>query len=98
MGANIIVTMDKDSGNEKVTDSGILVAASVKTDGPKTGVVMAVGAGWTAETGVKIAIDDVAVGDKIMFREPGQFENRKMKIKNEDFYVISVNDVLAKIN
>jgi len=32
------------------------------------GTIEAVGGGWTAETGVKIAIDDVAVGDKIMFR------------------------------
>ena len=36
MGANIIVTMDESGGKEKKTDSGILVAASVKNDGPKT--------------------------------------------------------------
>ena len=30
-------------------DSGILVAATVKTEGPKTGKVEAVGTGWTTE-------------------------------------------------
>ena len=43
-------------------------AASVKTDGPKTGKVEAVGNGWVTESGVKVPIDDVKVGDKIMFR------------------------------
>lgn len=38
------------------------------------------------------------VGDKIMFREPSSFENRKMKVSDVDYYVISVNDVLAKVN
>jgi len=97
MGANIIVTMDKESTSEKKSDSGILIvsvsliissyltvnrasiwslnmrcvgmqAASVKTDGPKTGKVEAVGHGWVTESGVKVPIDDVKVGDKIMFR------------------------------
>ena len=36
MGANIIVTVDESQGKEKKSDSGILIAASVKTDGPKT--------------------------------------------------------------
>ena len=36
MGANIIVTMDQEGGKEQKSDSGILIAASVKTDGPKT--------------------------------------------------------------
>ena len=40
--------------------------------------------------GVKVAIDEVAIGDKIMFREPSSFENRKMKINDVEYYVISV--------
>ena len=32
------------------------------------GKVAAVGGGWTTEAGVKIAIDEVSIGDKIMFR------------------------------
>jgi co-chaperonin GroES (HSP10) len=47
--------------------------------------------------GVKIPLDEVAVGDKIMFREPSSFENRKMKVGDVDYWVISVNDILAKI-
>ena len=97
MGANIIVTIDEEGGKEKKTDSGILVAATVKTEGPKTGKVEAVGTGWTTEQGVKIPLDEVAVGDKIMFREPSSFENRKMKVGDVDYWVISVNDILAKI-
>jgi len=31
-------------------------------------VVEAVGTGWTTESGVKVPLDDVSVGDKIMFR------------------------------
>jgi len=98
MGANIIVTMDQEGGKEQKSDSGILIAASVKTDGPKTGEVKAVGTGWTTESGVKVPLDEVKVGDKIMFREPSSFENRKMKVSDVDYYVISVNDVLAKVN
>ena len=36
-------------------------------------------------------------GDKIMFREPTSFENRKMKVEDEEYFVISVNDILAKM-
>lgn len=32
------------------------------------GVIEAVGNGWTTEAGVKVPLDDVAVGDKVMFR------------------------------
>ncbi|EKX55101.1 hypothetical protein GUITHDRAFT_99733 [Guillardia theta CCMP2712] len=96
LGANIIVTLDKAAG-EKMTDSGILVAASVKTDGPQTGVVQAVGSGWVTEQGAKVPIEEVKVGDKVMFREPTAFENRKMKMNDQDYYVLSVNDILAKM-
>ena len=39
----------------------------------------------------------VQVGDKVMFREPGGLEARKIKIKEGEFFVLSVNDILAKI-
>eukprot|EP00960_Hanusia_phi_P076495 768568-Hanusia_phi.AAC.7 len=63
-GANIIVTLDKASG-EKMTDSGILVAASVKSEGPQTGVVQAVGSGWVTEQGAKVPIEEVKVIEPI---------------------------------
>jgi len=99
MGANIIVTMEETkSDGQKSTESGILIAATVEKTGPATGVIQAVGNGWTTEAGVKVPLDDVAVGDKVMFREPSAMENRKMKVADTEYYVISVNDVLAKIN
>jgi len=99
MGANVIVTVEEKKGDgQKSTESGILIAATVEKTGPATGVIAAVGNGWTTESGVKIPLDEVAVGDKIMFREPQAMENRKMKMQDTEYYVISVNDILAKIN
>mmetsp|Transcript_1029 Transcript_1029/g.2405 ORF Transcript_1029/g.2405 Transcript_1029/m.2405 type:complete len:148 (-) Transcript_1029:114-557(-) len=97
LGSNVIVQMEEASTAEKKSASGILIAASVKAEGPKIGKIAAVGDGWHTEAGAKIAIEEVKVGDRVMFREPTSFENRKMKVEDDEFYVISVNDILAKI-
>lgn len=33
-----------------------------------------------------------------MFREPSAMEARKMKTKDGEYFVLSVNDILAKVN
>ena len=97
LGSNVIIQMEQESGSEQMTSSGIMIAASVKTEGPKVGTIAAVGSGWYTETGTKIPVDEVKVGDKVMFREPSAMEARKMKTPEGEFFVLSVNDIMAKI-
>jgi len=97
LGANVIIKLTKASNQEKMTESGILMAASVADKGPTTGTGEAVVSGFFTESGAKIPIDEVAVGDKVMFRMPTGFEGRKMKVDEQEYYVLSVNDILAKI-
>uniref|UniRef100_A0A7S4PQX1 Uncharacterized protein n=1 Tax=Cryptomonas paramaecium TaxID=2898 RepID=A0A7S4PQX1_9CRYP len=97
LGANVIVVMEKEVA-ETQRPSGILLAASVKAEGPKTGTVAAVGDGWHTDTGVRIPITEVKIGDKVYFREPNALESRKMKVGGEEYVVLSVNDIMAKLN
>ncbi|KAJ1490171.1 hypothetical protein T484DRAFT_3366985 [Baffinella frigidus] len=90
LGANVIIKLERASNTEKKTESGILMAASVEDKGPVTGIIEAVGSGFFTEQGVKIPIDEVKVGDKVMFRQPTSFENRRMKVDAEEYYVLSV--------
>jgi chaperonin GroES len=79
--------------SEEETDGGILIAKSSKSDSkPSTGEVIKVGPGKIASDG-KLMPMDVAVGDKVKFRD---FAGNEVEIGEMEFSVVKMSDVLAK--
>jgi chaperonin GroES len=87
---NVLVAVDR---SEEETDGGILIAKSSKSDSkPSTGEVIKVGPGKIASDG-KLMPMDVAVGDKVKFRD---FAGNEVEIGELEYSVVKMSDVLAK--
>jgi chaperonin GroES len=79
---------------EETTESGIILPETATKERPEEGEVLAVGPGARDESGSRITIDEVVVGDTILFTKYGPQE---IKVDGEELLVVSVKDVLAKI-
>lgn len=78
---------------QEATKSGIILPETVDKERPEKGEVIAAGPGKLLNDG-KRAQMSVKVGDKVMFKKYGPDE---IKIKNEEYLVISEEDILAII-
>lgn len=87
---NVIV---KASSKEEVTKSGIVLPDTVDKEKPEQGEVIAVGPGKLLENGSRAEIT-VKIGDKIVFKK---YSPDDIKIDEEEYLVISENDILAII-
>lgn len=86
-----IVIKEENSSTERKTSSGIIIPVNVNEDkGGKTGIVVAVGPGRT-ENG-KIINLSVEVGDKVFFQW-----GDKVKIDDEEYYIVRESEVMAII-
>ncbi|MDE1975217.1 MAG: co-chaperone GroES [Patescibacteria group bacterium] len=89
---HVLVKEDAES-KEKKTLGGIIIPVTVNEDkGAKTGEVMAVGPGRTEEG--ELVKPSVKYGDKVLFKEWG---GSKIKLDDEEYYIISESDILAII-
>jgi chaperonin GroES len=79
----------KPSEEEETTVSGIVIPDTAK-EKPQEGEVVAVGPG-RFEDGKRVPID-VKVGDKVLYSKYGGTE---VKVKGEEYLVLSARDVLA---
>lgn len=76
------------------TESGIIIPESGK-ERPKTGIIEAVGSGsLNTETGERIPLT-VKKGDRVIFTS---YSGTEVKIENEDFLMMSEDDILAVID
>ncbi len=79
---------------EETTASGIILPETASKERPEEGEVLAIGPGGKADDGTRIAIDEIAVGDTIVFTKYGPQE---IKVDGEELLLVSIKDVLAKI-
>ena len=87
----VIIREDTES-KELTTASGIIIPISAQEDkGGKRGKVVAVGTG-RVEDGKTIALS-VKVGDVVLFQW-----GDKIKVDNEDFYIVKESEILAILN
>lgn len=75
------------------TASGIILPDSAK-EKPQMGIVMAVGDGKIGPKGEKHPVV-VKVGQKVMYKKWG---GNEIKVENEEWTLVSQDDVLAVIN
>ncbi len=85
---NVIV---KPSSKEEVTKSGIVIPDTVDKEKPERGEVIAIGPGKLLENGQRAQMS-VKVGDKVMFKK---YSPDEIEVDDEEFLVISQNDILA---
>ena len=83
----------KPEANETTTAFGIIIPDTAK-EKSETGIVVAVGPGKKTEGGSVVPVG-VAVGDKVMFSKYGFDE---VKLKGEEYYLISETNILAILN
>jgi len=88
---NVIV---KPVVENEMTKSGIVLPDTVDKDRPEKGEVVAVGEGKMLDNGQRATMN-VKVGDKIMFKK---YSPDEIKVEDEEYLVISENDILAIIN
>ena len=87
----VLIKENTDS-KEKKTSSGIIIPVTVNEDkGSKSGEVVAIGLG-RMEEGKLIPIG-VKVGDKVLFQW-----GDKIKIGDEEFYIVKESEILAIVN
>lgn len=91
LGDRIIIRETLES-KEQTTASGIIIPISVQEDkGSKSGKVVAVGTG-RMEDGKLVPLT-VSVGDSVLFQW-----GDKVKVDNEDYYIVRESEILALIN
>lgn len=87
---NVVVKPTKE---DEVTKAGIVLPDTVDKERPEKGEVIAVGEGKLLENGQRAAMS-VKVGDKIMFKK---YSPDEIKIDDEEYLIVSQNDILAII-
>ncbi len=79
---------------EEKTESGIILPDTASKERPEEGEVIAVGPGARNEEGKRVAIDDLTVGDRVVFTKYGPQE---VKVDGEELLLVAYKDILAKI-
>lgn len=87
---NVIV---KPEGKEEKTKSGIVLPETLDKDRPEKGEVVAVGEGKLLDNGQRAPMS-VKAGDLVMFKK---YSPDEIKVDDEEYLVISQNDILAII-
>jgi chaperonin GroES len=74
-----------------VTKSGIVLPDTVDKEKPEQGEVVAVGPGRVLDNGNRLPMS-VKVGQKVLFKK---YSPDEIKVKGEDYLVLSESDVIA---
>ncbi len=80
--------------SDQTTASGLVIPDTAK-EKPQEGTVVAVGEGRWDEEGNKRIPVDVKTGDTVIYSKYGGTE---VKVKGEDYLILSARDVLAVVN
>ena len=75
---------------EEKTESGIVLPDTAKKEKPQQGEVVAVGKGcYDEKENIELSVGDMVVFDK--------FSGTEVTVDNEDYIIVSLEDVLAVI-
>lgn len=77
---------------EKTSASGLIIAGSDK-EKPTEGLVVAVGPGFTAANGDKVAID-LKPGDKVIY---SKYSGTEIQHNGEDLIILPYRDIFAVV-
>jgi chaperonin GroES len=83
----------KPSEKEETKKSGIIIPDTAK-EKPQEAKVVAVGKGKTTDDG-KVLPMDLKVGDRVLY---GKYSGTEIKIDDEDYLIMSQDDVLGVIS
>jgi chaperonin GroES len=78
---------------EEVTSSGLVIPDSAK-ERPQHGHVIAVGPGKIADSGEKITMDELSMGDRVLYQK---YTGQEVTVDSEEYLVIRFQDVLARL-
>ncbi len=73
------------------TAGGIIIPDTAQ-EKPQEGKVVAVGGGAKTEDGKKIPMDDVKVGDKVLF---GKWSGTEVKIDGKEYSIMKESDIMG---
>jgi len=79
---------------EEVTKSGLVLPETREKDRPEKGEIIACGPGKTLDNGQVLTMS-VKVGDQVLFKK---YSADEIKIDDEEYLVLSENDIVAIIN
>ena len=79
---------------EEKTESGIILPDTATKERPEEGEVLAIGPGSRADDGSRVSIDELTVGDKVVFTKYGPQE---LTVDGEELLLVALKDILAKI-
>jgi len=85
----------KPISKEEKTQSGIILPDTASKERPEEGEILAIGSGMRDEEGKRVAIDDLKVGDTVVFTKYGPQE---IKVDGEELLLVSYKDILAKLD
>lgn len=95
LGDKVVIRPLTDEETNSPSASGIIIPDSVdQKDKNDQGIVVAVGAGAWDEDGEKRIPMDVKEGDKVLFSS----WREKVKVADQEFFVISQSDIHGVIN
>ncbi|MGM0548088.1 MAG: co-chaperone GroES [Bacillota bacterium] len=87
----VAVKFVEEKGEEKTKGGIVLPDTATKDEKPQQGEIVAVGQNIAPEGGE----EEVAVGDTVVF---DKYAGTKIEVDNEEYLILSMDDVLAVIN
>lgn len=87
---NVVI---KPMTENEITKSGIVLPATVDKERPERGEIIAIGEGKLLDNGQRATMS-VKVGDKVMFKK---YSPDEIKIDDQEYLIVSQNDILAII-
>ncbi len=90
LGGNIVVQAVED---DSVTASGVIIPSTASKEKPQKGKVIALGTGRILDNGTKVEFS-VKVDDMVLFKK---YSPDEVKLEDEDYLIMSEEDVLAII-
>lgn len=91
LGDKVLIKPFDGAGTEKKSAAGIIIPSTVEEDKTDRGTVVAVGPGRVNEKGDTVAMK-VKAGDKVLFQW-----GDKVKVDDEEYYIVSESSILAVI-
>jgi len=87
---NVVVKPTKEN---EVTKAGIVLPDTIDKERPEKGEIIAIGEGKLLDNGQRAQMS-VKVGDKVMFKK---YSPDEIKIDDQEYLILSQNDILAII-
>ena len=87
---NVVVKPTKEN---EITKAGIVLPDTIDKERPEKGEIIAVGEGKLLENGQRAPMS-VKIGDKVMFKK---YSPDEIKIDDQEYLIVSQNDILAII-